>query len=98
MKRYIGPLSALALLAFAGPAIAADVSGKIQEIDEEARTIILEDGSSYQLGQGVALEGLSVGQEVTLSLEDEDGKMVAQDVEPATSPEPAPADESAPSE
>ncbi len=83
MKRYIGALSAVALFAFAGPAIAEDVSGKIHEINEEAKTITLEDGSSYQLGAGVDLEGLSIGQEVTLSVEDEDGQMVAQDVEPA---------------
>jgi len=98
MKPYIGALSAIALFAFASPALAADVSGKIQEINEDARTIILEDGSSYQLGQGVALEGLSIGQEVTLSVEDEDGRMVAQDVEPSASPEPAPADDLAPAE
>jgi hypothetical protein len=90
MKRYIGALSAIALFAFAGPALAEDVSGKIQDLNEEARTITLEDGSSYQLGSGVSLEGLSIGQEVTLSVEEEDGQMVAQGVEPA-SPEAAPA-------
>ena len=98
MKPYIGALSAIALFAFAGPALAADVSGKIQNINEEARTIILEDGASYQLGQGVALEGLSVGQEVTLSVEDENGRMVAQEIEPSASPGSAPADDYSPAE
>ena len=98
MKPYISALSAIALFAFAGPALAADVSGKIQEINEEARTIMLEDGSSYQLGQGIALDGLSIGQEVTLSVEDENGRMVAQDVEPSAAPDPAPADDYAPAE
>lgn len=77
----IGAFSAIAMLAFAGPALAEDVSGKIQSIDEQARSITLDDGMIYQLGEGVSLDALSEGQSVTLSIEDENGQRVAQDVE-----------------
>lgn len=81
MKTTIGALSAIALFAFAGTALAEDVSGEIQSIDEEARSITLDDGMTYQLGEGVSLDALSEGQNVTLSLEEENGQKVAQDVE-----------------
>jgi maltose-binding protein MalE len=81
MKKTIGALSAIALFAFAGAAIAEEVSGKIQSINEDARSITLDDGMTYQLGEGVSLGQFSEGQDVTLSLTEEDGQKIAEDVE-----------------
>jgi maltose-binding protein MalE len=81
MKKTIGALSAIALFAFAGSALAEEVSGKIQSLNEDARSITLDDGMTYQLGEGVSLQEFSEGQNVTLSLEEENGQKVAQDIE-----------------
>lgn len=83
MKRYLGVLSALALLAGAGMAMAEEAKGTLQEVDQEARTIIMEDGTTYTAAEGVLLEELQPGQEVTVSFEEEDGKMVADEIRPA---------------
>lgn len=77
----IGALSAIALFGFASTALAEEVSGKIQSIDQQANSITLDDGKTYQLGEGVSLGALSEGQNVTLSLEDENGQRVAQDIQ-----------------
>lgn len=77
----ISALSAIALFGFAGTAVAEDVSGNIQSIDQQANSITLDDGMTYQLGEGVSLDALSEGQSVTLSLEDENGQKVAQDIQ-----------------
>lgn len=89
MKKMIGALSAVALFASAGLALAADeVSGKIQSIDEDARSLTLDDGMTYHFAEGVSFQDFSVGQDVTLSLEEVDGEKVAQHIE-AAEPEAA---------
>jgi len=77
----ISALSAIVLFGFAGTALAEEVSGKIQSIDQQADSITLDDGMTYQLGEGVSLGAFSEGQNVTLSLEDENGQRVAQDIQ-----------------
>jgi hypothetical protein len=83
MKSFIGALSAVALLASVGVAAAEEASGTLENIDEQMRTITLDDGTTYRLEEGVAIEGLFPGEEVTVSYEEQDGEFVAHTVEPA---------------
>ena len=82
MKRYIGAASAVALFLSVGLAAAEEAVGKLQGIDQAMRTIVLDDGTSYQVAEGVALEGLAPGQEVTVSFEAEGAKKIATEVRP----------------
>lgn len=84
MRKLVGAVSALALFASAGLAVAAEeVTGTVLEIDEMAQTITLEDGATYTAAEGVILEGLEPGEEVTVSFEEEDGENVATSIRPA---------------
>jgi Cu/Ag efflux protein CusF len=46
-------------------------------------TIQLEDGTMYTVAEGVALDTLKPGTEVTVSFEEKDGTKNATDVKPA---------------
>lgn len=83
MRKYLGAVSALALLASSGLAIAEEVTGTLMEIDEAAQTFTLEDGTTYTIAEGVVLEGLEPGQEVTVSYEVEGDQNVANSVQAA---------------
>ncbi|MFN0264421.1 hypothetical protein ACKTEK_11140 [Tepidamorphus sp. 3E244] len=81
LKRLVA-LSALALTLTAGIAAAATVeAGKVDAYDEATREITLEGGKMFVLADGVSTEGLDVGDEVTLTVNDMDGKMVAEKME-----------------
>lgn len=81
MKKLIAPVAALAFLVSAGIAYAEDASGKIASVD--AQTITLEDGTAFTIGEGVMVEGLEPGTEVTVSYEEQDGQKTATSVAPA---------------
>lgn len=83
MKKFLGVATALALLGMAGAASADEASGTIQSVDPDARTIVLEDGSTFTVGEAVDLESLSPGTEVTVSYEEQDGTKTATEVAPA---------------
>ena len=83
MRKLIGAIAALAMLSLSGVASAEEeTSGKVTAIDETARLIQLEDGTVYTIGEGVSLEGLQPGTEVTVSYEQQGGQNVATDVMP----------------
>ncbi len=46
-------------------------------------TLVLEDGTTFTLAEGVSMEGLEPGTEVTVSYEDQDGTLVATEVAPS---------------
>ena len=81
MNRTFAALAAVALLASAGAAYAAEASGAVATVDSEKRMITLEDGTAFTVQEGVAMEGLQPGTEVTVSYEESDGKNVATDVQ-----------------
>lgn len=83
MKKVLLALSTVAFLGSAGMASAEDVSGKIQAVDPTARTIQLEDGTIFTAAEGVALDALQPGTEVTVSFEEKDGQKMATAVTPA---------------
>jgi Cu/Ag efflux protein CusF len=78
MKKLIAPIAALAFMFSAGIATADEAAGKITAVD--AQTLVLEDGTTFTIGEGVSTEGLEPGTEVTVSYEEKDGQMVVTDV------------------
>ena len=68
-------------LALSGAAWAADVQGKIKSVDTSEKSFVLEDGTKIWLGEGVAIETVKEGAEVTVSYSEKDGKNVATTVE-----------------
>jgi hypothetical protein len=83
MKKTLVAISVAALLGTAGVALADEAKGKIQAVDPTAKTITLEDGTTYTLAEGVMIESLQPGTEVTVSFEDKDGTKTASSVTPA---------------
>ncbi|MCG8361151.1 MAG: DUF1344 domain-containing protein [Kiloniellales bacterium] len=81
MNRFLAALGALAMLGFAGIAQAEDASGRVATMD--ATMLILEDGTAFTIGEGVSVEGLQPGTEVTVSYEEIDGQKVATQISPA---------------
>lgn len=68
-------------LALSGAAWAAEVQGKIKSVDTTEKSFVLENGTKIWLGDGVAIETLKEGAEVTASYAEKDGKNVATKVE-----------------
>lgn len=83
MKRYLGALSALALFVGVGVASAEEAMGTLQEINQETRTIVMDDGTTYTVAEGVSLEGFEPGKQVTVSFEEQGGQKVANEIKPA---------------
>ena len=83
MKNLITVLATVLFLGSAGAALADEAKGKIQAVDPAARTIQLEDGTVYTVAEGVALDTLKPGTEVTVSFEEKNGAKTATDVKPA---------------
>jgi len=82
MRKVLATLSTVALLGFAGSALAEEASGKISTVDPTSRMIQLEDGTSFTVSEGVAIESLQPGTEVTVSYEEQNGENVATEVVP----------------
>jgi hypothetical protein len=83
MKKVLATLSTVALLGFAGSALAEEASGTITSVDPASRMIQLEDGTSFIVSEGVAIESLQPGTEVTVSYEEQNGENVATEVVPS---------------
>jgi ferric-dicitrate binding protein FerR (iron transport regulator) len=60
---------------------AAEMSGKIQTVNASDRAVVLDDGTTLWLAEGVQIEGLKEGARVKVSYEQRDGKMVATGIE-----------------
>ena len=72
---------ALVLAFTAMPLWAEEVSGKIQKVDPQERTIVLEDGTQLWLAEGVSTDALQEGATVKASYEERDGKKVVTEIE-----------------
>jgi Cu/Ag efflux protein CusF len=83
MRKTLAVLSVLSILGSAGAALAEEAMGKIQAVDPATRTLTLEDGSSFILGEAVAIDSLQPGSDVTVSFEEKDGQKTATEVKPA---------------
>ena len=56
---------------------------RFQAVDPATRTLTLEDGNSFVLGDAVAIDSLQPGSDVTVSYEEKDGQKTATEVKPA---------------
>ena len=83
MRKLLGAMTAIAMLTLAHGASAEEVSGKVQAMDVQSRTILLDDGNAYTLGQGIAIEALQPGTEVKVSYEKKNGQRMATEVKPS---------------
>jgi Protein of unknown function (DUF1344) len=83
MRKTLAVLSVLSILGTAGVALAEEAMGKVQAVDPASRTLTLEDGSSFILGEAVAIDTLQPGTDVTVSYEEKDGQKTATQVTPA---------------
>jgi len=72
---------ALMLVFTAMPLWAEEVSGKIQKVDPNERTIVLEDGTQLWLLEGVSADALKEGATVKASYEERDGKKIVTEIE-----------------
>jgi Cu/Ag efflux protein CusF len=83
MNKFIAPFAALAFVFSIAGAQADEAAGKVALVDPNTGSITLEDGTIFTIGEGVSMEGLEPGTEVTVSYEEKDGQLVATGVAPA---------------
>ena len=83
MNKFVAPFAALAFVFSIAGAQADEAAGKVALVDHNSRSITLEDGTIYTIGEGVSMEGLEPGTEVTVSYEEKEGQLVAIEVAPA---------------
>jgi Cu/Ag efflux protein CusF len=81
MNKLVAPFAALAFAFSMAAAHADEAAGKISAAD--AGTLVLEDGTTFTLAEGVSMEGLEPGTEVTVSFEEQDGQLIATEVAPS---------------
>ena len=82
MHKLVAPFAAFAFVFAAAIAQADETAGTVAAAD--MYTLVLEDGTTFTLAEGLSLEGLEPGTEVTVSYEEQDGKLVATEVAPAS--------------
>ena len=81
MNKLVAAFAALAFIFSVAVAQADDAAGKVAAVDSS--TLILEDGTTFTMSEGVSTEGLEPGTEVTVSYEEQDGQLVATEVAPS---------------
>jgi hypothetical protein len=76
-------LLAIALVALlaAAPAWAAEIQGKIKEVDTSDRAFVLEDGTKLWLAEGLPMDHVKEGKSVTASYEEKDGKKMVTNLQ-----------------
>jgi Cu/Ag efflux protein CusF len=85
MNKLMITAGAAAILAVSSlAALAAEANGAIASIDPAAGSVTLADGKTYFLPASVAAASLKIGQQVTITYEEQNGKMNASVVKPAT--------------
>lgn len=83
MNKLAAILAGALLTVSASTAFAEEAAGKIAAVDETTGTVVLEDGTAFAIQDGVSMEGLVPGTEVTVSYEDQGGLLVATDISAA---------------
>ncbi len=81
MNKLVAPFAALAFFFSGAIAHADETAGKVAAVDSS--TLILEDGTTFTIAEGVSMEGLEPGTEVTVSFEEQDGQLIATEVAPS---------------
>ncbi len=83
MKKLVAPFAALAFVFSIAIAQADETAGKVAAVDPASGSLVLEDGSTFTIGEGVSMDGLEPGTEVTVSFEEKDGQLIATEVAPS---------------
>ncbi|HEX9770888.1 MAG TPA: DUF1344 domain-containing protein [Kiloniellales bacterium] len=83
MNKLVAPFAALAFVFSIAIAQADETAGKVAAVDPSSGSLILEDGSTFTIAEGVSMEGLEPGTEVTVSFEEKDGQLIATEVAPS---------------
>ncbi len=83
MNKLVAPFAAIAFVFSIAIAQADATGGKIATVDPAAGSITLEDGTTFTIAEGVSMEGLEPGTEVTVSFEEQDGQLIATEVAPS---------------
>ncbi len=81
MNKLVAPFAAIAFVFSIAIAQADETAGKVAVVDSS--TLILEDGTTFTIAEGVSMEGLEPGTEVTVSYEEQDGNLIATEVAPS---------------
>ena len=81
MNKLVAPFAALAFVFSVAIAHADETAGKVAVVDSS--TLILEDGTTFTIAEGVSMEGLEPGTEVMVSFEEQDGQLIATEVAPS---------------
>jgi Cu/Ag efflux protein CusF len=79
-KALISLVPALAILGWSGPASAETERGEIDSIDKDDRTVTI-DGVTYEVAEGVSMSDLDEGDNVSVTVEEEDGENVITDID-----------------
>jgi len=80
LKSLTTAVALVAALAFAGAAAAQEMSVTIKSYDPGTRTIVVEDGTSYVIEQGVTVSQLKAGTKAKLMISEKGGKKVVTKV------------------
>ncbi len=83
MNKLVAPFAAIAFVFSIAIAQADETAGKVAQVDPAAGRIMLEDGTVFTIAEGVSMEGLEPGTEVTVSFEEQDGQLIATEVAPS---------------
>ncbi len=83
MKKIVGIALALLLAVSVVGAWAADIEGKVQQVDAGDRTVVLDNGTKLWIAEGLGMERLKEGASVKASYEERDGKNVVTQMEVA---------------
>ena len=83
MNKLVTPFAALAFVFSVAIAHADETAGKVAAVDPTSGSLILEDGTTFTIAEGVSMEGLEPGTEVTVSFEEQDGQLIATEVAPS---------------
>jgi Cu/Ag efflux protein CusF len=83
MNKLVAPFAAIAFVFSIAIAQADATAGKIATVDPAAGSITLENGTTFTIAEGVSMEGLEPGTEVTVSFEEQDGQLIATEVAPS---------------
>jgi hypothetical protein len=85
MHKLMVALTAGTMLAASSvAALAAEASGAVSSIDTTAGTVTLDSGETFVLPAGFDAASLQVGDQVSITYEDEGGQMKASEVTPAS--------------
>ena len=80
LKTLTAALALAAGLAFAGAAAAQEMSVTIKSYDPTKRVIVVEDGTSYTIEEGVTVSQLKAGSKAKLMITEKGGKKIVTKV------------------